>query len=291
MIENLLKTISLGPFNIPSGLLSFIAALLLYQLVSRLFYKKNRETLQKIDQILFNTLFIFFVVWKLSPLIFQSKTVINNPLAVMYLPGGSGGLLLGAFGAITYGIITILKHKKDRRIFIRNTGIHFTGFLCLFLLSAFITGFLINETNDKLETRLNTGDRAPDFILEDKTGQEYALSESLGKIRILNFWASWCPPCRAEMPELNTFYNSMDHENAEFISINLSTSEKSLSQLEEYIKNEKLQFPVLYDRTGKVADLYDIKTIPTTIIIDDKGFVINIRKGAVTASMLKNLIK
>ena len=120
---------------------------------------------------------------------------------------------------------------------------------------------------------LQEGNRAPDFTLQTLDGVEMKLSDMLGKLVFLNFWTTWCPPCKAEVPHLQEFYEEQKDNNVEVIAVNLTTSEKKADNVGEFVKEYGLTFPVLLDNKGDVADTYQILTIPTTYVIDTQGIV------------------
>ncbi|MFD1448798.1 peroxiredoxin family protein [Oceanobacillus profundus] len=114
------------------------------------------------------------------------------------------------------------------------------------------------------------GQKAPDFKLITSDGETVQLSDFKGKRVLLNFWASWCPPCREEMPDLERFYQDKD---AVVLAVNLTNMEMNKKTVNEFIKTYGLTFPVLMDEEGQVSRLYRISPIPTTYMIDTKGII------------------
>ncbi|MFW6207767.1 MAG: TlpA disulfide reductase family protein [Spirochaetota bacterium] len=88
---------------------------------------------------------------------------------------------------------------------------------------------------------------------------------------IINVWASWCPPCRGEMPELIEFYKNLENENVELIALNMTSTEKSLSAVREFVEGSALPFPVRLDREGEIGRRLAIETLPTTIVVGPQG--------------------
>jgi len=135
----------------------------------------------------------------------------------------------------------------------------------------------------------------PDFyILKEKqpTGDEQisTLSELNGKYVLINFWATWCPPCRAEMPELNQLYLDYGRQNVEFLFINLTSAEKSTAEVENFLVNNNYAMPVYLDQRGEVADAYHVSAIPTTVIIDPTGQVVYNAAGQIAYEQAKSLL-
>ncbi|EGL82749.1 alkyl hydroperoxide reductase/ Thiol specific antioxidant/ Mal allergen [Caldalkalibacillus thermarum TA2.A1] len=119
---------------------------------------------------------------------------------------------------------------------------------------------------------LGKGEVAPDFELVTLSGEKIALSDLRGKKVILNIWASWCPPCRAEMPDMQKFYERYQEE-VEILAVNLTESEASLENVEQFVEKYELTFPVLLDEKSEVAAMYQAFTIPTSYFIDSKGII------------------
>ncbi len=121
------------------------------------------------------------------------------------------------------------------------------------------------------------GNRAPDFELQDLDGQSISLSSLRGSPVMLNFWASWCPPCRYEMPFIQEVYDEWSDKGLMVLAINL---EESASTAKQFMQAEGLSFPVLLDTRSIVAGKYNIRAIPTTFLIDKDGIIQGIKIGA-----------
>jgi len=119
---------------------------------------------------------------------------------------------------------------------------------------------------------LAIGDKAPDFILSDLSGNKVSLTGFLkGKEILLNFWASWCPECRQEMPQLDKFSKSYSHK-IEIIGINIRESK---GQVISFVNAEGINYKILLDERGKVAELYGIVGVPTNVLINKDGLIKN----------------
>ena len=115
------------------------------------------------------------------------------------------------------------------------------------------------------------GEKAPDFALTNLSGQTVKLSDFKGKTVILNFWASWCPPCKAEMPDMQKFYEK--NQDVEILAVNLTNAETNENAPLNFVKKNGLTFQILYDLNGSVSSRYKAFTIPTSYIIDFKGII------------------
>jgi len=120
------------------------------------------------------------------------------------------------------------------------------------------------------------GKAAPDFALKSMAGENIRLSELRGKVVMINFWATWCAPCRKEMPLLNDLYKK--HKQSEFIllGVNIDNSEDKGKKMARKIG---VTFPILFDVSKKVSESYGVSAMPFTVIIDRSGIVKHIHKG------------
>ena len=111
---------------------------------------------------------------------------------------------------------------------------------------------------------------APDFQLQSLDGQTISLSDLRGKPVLINFWASWCPPCREEMPYLQEIYEEWTDKGLVVLAINIG---ESSSTAEEFIQSYNLSFTVLLDTEQDIAQRYNITGIPTTLFVDKDGII------------------
>jgi len=122
------------------------------------------------------------------------------------------------------------------------------------------------------------GFAAPDFTLDLLGGGRVTLSDLRGKAVIVNLWASWCPPCRAEMPALQRVYEANGARGLEILAVN-TTFQDSQAGAEEFVREFGLTFPVPLDRTGEVSRSYLLRALPTTFFVDRDGVIRNLVLG------------
>ncbi|MCD6290472.1 MAG: TlpA family protein disulfide reductase [Anaerolineae bacterium] len=111
---------------------------------------------------------------------------------------------------------------------------------------------------------------APDFTLSRLDGQPVSLSELRGQAVVLNFWATWCPPCRAEMPALERVYQAHREDGVVVLGVNQGETGAAVNP---FLKEFGISFPVLLDAQGNVGRLYRVQALPTTYFIDRQGMI------------------
>lgn len=121
--------------------------------------------------------------------------------------------------------------------------------------------------------------QAPDFTLTGLDGRQYRLSDYRGKKVLINFWTTWCPYCRDEMPLLQKFHEQYGGGNWQVLTVNMTVSEKGLSPVRDYIAEKGYTFPVLLDRDGSVSGLFRVSSIPASFILNENGGIIRTKIG------------
>lgn len=128
---------------------------------------------------------------------------------------------------------------------------------------------------------------APDFTVEDADGEEVKLSDYVGKPIVLNFWASWCSPCKSEMPEFNEAWEELDGE-VQFLMVNMTDgSRETVDTAKEYVEGQGFSFPVFFDTGSEAAMAYSAYSLPTTYFIDAEGYVVARAVGAIDRDTLQ----
>ncbi|MEA4900778.1 TlpA disulfide reductase family protein [Desulfitobacterium sp.] len=148
-----------------------------------------------------------------------------------------------------------------------------------------------SENKDQgLSVGLEVGNLAPDFELQTLDGKTITLSSLKGKKFILNFWASWCPPCRQEMPDMEKFYTDNHQNGIEILGVNLTSAEKSRTDVPTFIEGNGITFPVVLDESGKVGQLYKVSSIPASFIIDSEGVIQKKLVGPMTYDSMRSML-
>ena len=117
---------------------------------------------------------------------------------------------------------------------------------------------------------------APDFTLKSHSGQNLKLSEHRGEVVLINFWASWCGPCRQEMPLLSELHNKYKALGFTVLGVNV---EKDTSDAKKLLKQMPVSFPVLFDNNSVVSKQYDVVAMPSTVLVDRNGKMRYLHKG------------
>lgn len=136
--------------------------------------------------------------------------------------------------------------------------------------------------SDKVEI----GSQAPDFTLTDVAGNVVKLSDFRGKPVFLNFWTSWCGPCRQELPAIQQLYEDKQG-SVVVITVNLTYTEESADKIKKFVTDSGFTMPVLLDLDGEVGNMYQIGSIPLSLYLDDQGVVRRTFTGAMTEEMLE----
>lgn len=162
------------------------------------------------------------------------------------------------------------------------------------LLAVIVTSQVLNSTtakskNDRTITSLFSDKKAADFKLRTLEGKEVKLSDYRGKVVILDFWATWCPPCRKGVPDLISLQNEFKKD---LVVIGISLDQQNtIKDLKPFIENYKINYPVVLGDEKVVKDYGGISAIPTSFIIDQKGNIVDSHIGLVPKTVYVDQIK
>jgi cytochrome c biogenesis protein CcmG, thiol:disulfide interchange protein DsbE len=139
------------------------------------------------------------------------------------------------------------------------------------------------------------GFSAPDFTLNLLDGRQVTLSELRGKVVMVNFWATWCPPCKAEMPAIESVYRAFKDLGLEVLAVNTTNQDREADVL-TFVQDLELSFPIPLDRTGAVSAAYSLRGLPSTYFIDADGVIREVVVGgpmseALIQSKVEDLLK
>lgn len=145
----------------------------------------------------------------------------------------------------------------------------------------------ITESSEPNDSNDNAYNNSVDFSLTDLNGNNISLSDFRGKRVLLNFWATWCGPCKAEMPDLQKLYQEFLDKDVVVLTVNLGENKNTVKK---FIEKNNYEFIVLLDSKNEVGNLYKIQYIPTSYFINEDGDIVNIKTGALSYETMKNYI-
>ena len=131
-------------------------------------------------------------------------------------------------------------------------------------------------TATSLASSALTGQVAPDFALKSSAGSNMRLSEYRGDVVMINFWATWCGPCRQEMPLLDDLYSRYERVGFKLLGVNIDDDSRRAMQM---IEELGVKFPVLFDESKDVSRLYQVEAMPVTVLVDRSGVVRHVHHG------------
>lgn len=162
------------------------------------------------------------------------------------------------------------------------------GVLLLGVLWIWVTRADTNAAPDAHIVAPHTNFRAPAFVLNALDSETYSAENLAGKIVVLNFWATWCPPCRAEMPALDAVQRANQNDNVVILGVNQMEDARAV---ETFAREFNLTFPLLRDADGAVSAQYQVSALPTTFFIDRRGVIRNVViGGSMSREFIQNQI-
>lgn len=138
------------------------------------------------------------------------------------------------------------------------------------------------------QTVASDENHAPDFSLLSLDGEEYVLSDREGKGVLVNFWATYCPPCEKEMPAIEKVYKEYKNKGVEIVAINVGEPRLIVNR---FVKDRNLSFPILLDSDAEISKDYEVQTLPTTVLIDEKGRVVETIKGEMKEEEIRSYVE
>ena len=126
---------------------------------------------------------------------------------------------------------------------------------------------------------------APDFELRAPDGETKKLSDLRGQAVLVNLWATWCPPCRAEMQTIEIVYNEYKDQGFTVLAVNMTYQDEP-SEIVPFVREQKLTYPILLDETGDVANAYQMKSLPSSFFINREGMINEVVIGGPMAEAL-----
>ena len=131
--------------------------------------------------------------------------------------------------------------------------------------------------------------KAPDFNLKDQYGVTHSLENYKGKVIFLNFWATWCPPCKKEMPDVESIYKEYEENKKDVVILGVNSEKEN--EVKKFLKDKGYTFPTVIDENSEVMRKYFIQAFPTSFVIDKEGNVYGYVMGGLTKEQIKQVIE
>lgn len=141
-----------------------------------------------------------------------------------------------------------------------------------------------NLTKDDV-LKIGVGKKAPNFVLADMSGELQRLSDYRGQGVLLNFWATWCEPCKREMPLLESQYQKYKDQGILILAVNVGETDLVVN---EFVNRFDLSFPILIDNKQEVLTAYGVNPLPATFLIDKDGYVVRVHTGEIINEDIAN---
>lgn len=198
-------------------------------------------------------------------------------------PAGNVRQLLVFVGGLAMLGILLVVVLFGNTLFAPEAAVQPTPFIPTFeLVTPATAGILGDIGNVQLEQE------APDFTLPTLTGTEIKLSDLHGRPVLLNFWATWCAPCRIEMPELESAYKNHTADELAIIAIN---REETAALVEPFVTDMGLTFDIALDEKAEVSNLYGVFNMPTSYFLDGSGRVVAIHRGPMSEQQIEEYVQ
>lgn len=144
--------------------------------------------------------------------------------------------------------------------------------------------------NKELKTGILKGQLAPNFVLTDLQGSSVQLSDFKGKKVLVNFWATWCPPCRVEMPHMQSIFEDFEDKDVVILGVNMTLTEEASEDVQAFVNEQQLTFPIVMDEEGDVMQTYQVFAYPTTYLLDTEGVIREKFQGAISYEIMEDYI-
>lgn len=237
-------------------------------------------------------------------------------IAVYVLGFGIPFLLVGIFTGSILGFFQKRRGMLKYTVKIAALLMIFMGVMTFSGMFNNITGYISTKTEQSVKTekeskqesesdqnKTEQGDSkqtskvvpVPEFTLTDQNGVAHSISDYKGKVVFLNFWATWCPPCRAEMPDIQALYESYGKNEEDVVILGVAApkygQEGSQESIQSFLNENEYSYPVLMDEGGGTFQKFGISSFPTTYMIDEDGNIYGQVRGAMTADTMENIVK
>lgn len=176
------------------------------------------------------------------------------------------------------------KAKQEKR---RNRMMFMAGGLGLVLAGILLWLGSQSSAASSAPVLIEPGQPAPNFELTTLAGETAVLEDYAGDVVLINFWATWCPPCKAEMPAIQAYYAANQANGLTVLGVNAQEDKNTVSR---FIEANGFTFPILLDSQGDVASQFQVRSYPTTLVVDRTGTIHTIHNGLITMDQLESIV-
>ncbi len=213
---------------------------------------------------------LFLLSWKSAALLSQFATIRREPLLLLWASGGRLGVVIGSVAVLGY-LGWQFSRRTDAAQLVRATALTLAASLTLLLL-LYSAVALTTVAGAAGGFSARVGDTAPPLELETLDGATLDVAQLRGAPVLVNFWATWCAPCRAETAVKRRLAQEFSGR-AHVVGVNLTNSESGVHAVRDYARQWDLSYPVLLDHSGSAAASYGVRGTPTTVVLDADGAV------------------
>ncbi len=227
----------------------------------------SAETERVLDTI-FTATIVALVLWKLYPVVDLFPEIRDNPSLLLRAPGGRRGVVAGLIGATLYTAWRVWRVEKRRNAM---AAIGVAGVVAAAAaIAVVVVVAAVGSGHSSSDRAVAPGD---DVALELLDGTSISLATLQGKPTVLTFWATWCGPCAAELPYKKSLHAAYA-EGANFVGVNVTRTERSVSDVADYVRDNGIEYAVALDRSGTISDRFFVRGTPTTVVLDASGEVV-----------------
>lgn len=281
---------TIGSLSFPWLTLGAAAALAVFFVVSALL-EKTKDVGRFWRRRVALSLALALLVWKLAPVFYRFGDILGNPGLILSLNGGLPALVGGLFAGAGFLALSLVQIRKEKGVPLAPSLVSLGTGLGVFLLSWGILAWVTPPEGVPSPALTARSAQVRSLLLDDLQGKKHALEEYKGKVAVVNFWGTWCPPCRADFPEFREAL-ARNLSKTVLIGVNLVQTEPGgLDEVNRFVVQSKLTWTQLVDSEGLLAQNLDIRAIPATAVFDPSGKLVELRTGTVDVGWLVSLEK